>query len=129
MGTVTIETETSIWVKFQKEGIHRYPDALNNPELADVKFLGYPHRHIFHFHVEIEVFHGDREIEFILFKRELEALYGEKTLEIDYKSCEMLATDVVNYLLAKYPERSVTVTVSEDGENGATVKHRRITDV
>ena len=60
-----------IFVTFQKEGIHRYPDA---PE--GVEFLRHPHRHMFHFRVEIEVFHDDRDIEFILFKRELEALYS-----------------------------------------------------
>ena len=66
-----------IWVTFQKEGIHKYPAALDDPKLAtggwdDVSFLGYPHRHIFHFRVCIEVFHDDRDIEFIQFKRWLE---------------------------------------------------------
>ena len=41
-----------IWVTFRKEGIHKYPAALDDPKLAtgdeyDVSFLGYPHRHIF----------------------------------------------------------------------------------
>ena len=40
-----------IWVTFRKEGIHKYPAALDDPKLAtgdryDVSFLGYPHRHI-----------------------------------------------------------------------------------
>ena len=70
-----------IWVKFQKEGIHKYPAALEDPALAtgdeyDVSFLGYPHRHTFHFRVTIQVFHDDRDIEFIQFKRWLEGLYG-----------------------------------------------------
>ena len=43
-----------IWVTFRKEGIHKYPAALDDPKLAtgdeyDVSFLGHPHRHIFHF--------------------------------------------------------------------------------
>ena len=47
-----------IWVTFRKEGIHKYPAALTDPNLAtgdeyDVSFLGYPHRHIFHFRVYI----------------------------------------------------------------------------
>ena len=41
----------------------------------DVSFLGYPHRHIFHFKVMIEVYHDDRDIEFIQFKRWMEGLY------------------------------------------------------
>jgi len=57
-----------IWVTFKKEGIHKYPAALEDPKLEDVSFLGYPHRHIFHFKVWIEVFHDDRDIEFIQFK-------------------------------------------------------------
>ena len=104
-----------IWVTFQKEGIHKYPDA---PE--GVEFLKYPHRHIFHFKVELEVFHDDRDVEFILFKRELEKLFADGTLQLDYKSCEMIADDLAFYVQAKYPKRDLAITVSEDGENGAT---------
>ena len=64
----------TIFVRFQKEGIHKYPAAATDPNLAtgdeyDVSFLATPHRHIFHFEVTIEVFHNDRDIEFIQFKR------------------------------------------------------------
>ena len=73
-----------IFVTFQKEGIHRFPEASKNPKFAtggwdDVSFLANEHRHIFHFRVELEVFHDDREIEFIQFKRWLENLYKEGT--------------------------------------------------
>ena len=104
-----------IWVTFQKEGIHKYPDAPQG-----VEFLKYPHRHIFHFKVELEVFHDDRDVEFILFKRELEKLFADGTLQLDYKSCEMIADDLAFYIQAKYPKRDLVITVSEDGENGAT---------
>lgn len=104
-----------IWVTFQKEGMHCYPDA---PE--GVEFLRHPHRHMFHFKVELEVFHDDRDVEFILFKRELQQLYEGGILELDYKSCEMIADDLATYIMAHYPERRITITVSEDGENGAT---------
>lgn len=110
-----------IFVTFQKEGIHKYPAAGEDPKLADVSFLAYPHRHIFHFRVVIDVFHNDRDIEFILFKRELEALYSEQTLQMDFKSCEMLAEDLIDYISKKYPGRKISVEVSEDGENGATL--------
>jgi len=68
------KADRKVWVRFQKEGIHKYPVALTDPALAtgdeyDVSFLGYPHRHIFHFRVWIDVFHNDRDIEFIQFKR------------------------------------------------------------
>ena len=52
------------------------------------------HRHIFHFKVWIDVHSNDRDIEFIQFKRWLEKLYSEKTLELDYKSCEMMSDDL-----------------------------------
>lgn len=103
-----------IWVTFQKEGIHKYPDA---PE--GVEFLRHPHRHMFHFRVELEVFHDDRDIEFILLKRELEGLYSEGTLQLDYKSCEMMADDLAEYIQKTYPGRKLTISVSEDNENGA----------
>jgi|TARA_B100000131_G_scaffold295164_1_gene311929 hypothetical protein len=122
------KASSMIWVTFQKEGIHKYPAALEDPKLAtgdeyDVSFLGYPHRHIFHFKVEIEVFHDDRDIEFIQFKRWLEKLYSEKTLELDYKSCEMICDDLAQQINNKYPGRKINITVSEDGENGATIQY------
>ena len=107
-----------IFVTFQKEGIHKYPDA---PE--GVEFLQYPHRHIFHFRVEIEVFHDDREIEFILFKRELEKLYSDGILELDYKSCEMMADDLSKYIYQEYTGRNFNIIISEDGENGAICEY------
>ena len=111
-----------IWVKFQKEGIHKYPAALEDPALAtgdeyDVSFLGYPHRHTFHFRVTIQVFHDDRDIEFIQFKRWMENLYAG-TLQLDYKSCEMIADDLYMAINDKYPNREVWIEVGEDGENG-----------
>ena len=115
-----------IFVTFQKEGIHMYPAAATDPKLAtgdeyDVSFLGTPHRHIFHFDVSIEVFHNDRDIEFIQFKRWLENLYKGGALELNYKSCEMISDDLYNQIATRYPDRSIEITVSEDGENGATI--------
>jgi hypothetical protein len=114
-----------IWVTFQKEGIHKYPAALEDPKLADVSFLGHPHRHIFHFRVSISVFHNDRDIEFIQFKRWVEGLYNSSNavLELDYKSCEMIADDLYRQINLKYPGRHVSIEVSEDGENGCGISY------
>ena len=109
-----------IWVTFQKEGIHKYPKAATEPNLEDVSFLGYPHRHIFHFTVAIQVFHNDRDIEFIQFKRWLENLY-QGTLELNFKSCEMISDDLYEQIASRYPERDIEITVSEDNENGSTI--------
>ena len=112
-----------IWVTFRKEGIHKYPAALTDPNLADVSFLGHPHRHIFHFKVWIEVFHDDRDLEFIQFKRWMEGLYNEGTLQLDFKSCEMISDDLYAQVTAKYPGRHITIDVSEDGENGSFAEY------
>ena len=98
----------SIWVTFRKEGIHLYPAAKDDPALAtgdwdDVSFLGVAHRHIFHFKVRIEVQHNDRDIEFIQFKRWLERLYDDSVIELNHKSCEMIADDLYEQISAKYP--------------------------
>ena len=116
-------TESMVWVTFRKEGIHKYPAALDDPKLIDVSFLGHPHRHIFHFKIWIEVFHNDRDVEFILFKRWLERLY-DGTLELDYNSCEMIADDLHKEVTNKYPRRKIWISVSEDGENGCIKKYK-----
>ena len=132
-----IRPNKMIWVTFRKEGIHKYPAALTDPALAtgdeyDVSFLGYPHRHIFHFRVWINVLHNDRDIEFIQFKRWLESLYnGDSSnnnnqgavLSLDYKSCEMMSDDLYGIISKKYPGREVWIEISEDGENGSFIKY------
>lgn len=138
------QAKKMIWVTFKKEGIHKYPAALDDPKLAtggwdDVSFLGYPHRHIFHFRVWIEVFHDDRDIEFIQFKRWLERLYNStgtsdkgseaegstdaEVLLLDYKSCEMISDELFDKIAERYPGRSVWIEVSEDGENGSFIPY------
>ena len=122
------QAERKIWVTFRKEGIHCYPAAATDPSLAtgdeyDVSFLGTPHRHIFHFRVWIDVLHNDRDIEFIQFKRWLENLYKAGILQLDYKSCEMMADDLYAEIAGRYPDRAVWIEVAEDGENGALIKY------
>jgi len=128
--TIKEAAQRQIWVTFQKEGIHCYPAAATDPALAtgdeyDVSFLGYPHRHIFHFRVWIDVLHNDRDIEFIQFKRWLESLYNGQgaVLSLDYKSCEMMSDDLYIHIATRYPDRSIWIEVSEDGENGALIKY------
>ena len=120
--------ERKIWITFRREGIHRYPAALTDPALCtageyDVSFLGNAHRHIFHFRVWIDVFHNDRDIEFIQFKRWLEGLYTKDILELDFKSCEMIADDLYIQIADRYPGRNVVIEVSEDGENGCSISY------
>jgi len=125
-----ITKKSWIYVKFQREGIHKYPAALTDPKLAtggddDVSFLGYPHRHMFHFKVQLEVFHDDRDVEFIQFKRELEALYSSGVMQLDYKSCEMMAQDLAKYIQTKYSKRDLIIDISEDNENGSIIEYTK----
>ena len=120
---VTQNAKRMIFVTFQKEGIHCFPAAADEQSLADVKFLSYPHRHIFHFKVQIEVYHDDRDIEFIQFKRWLENLFSNHIMELDYKSCEMIANDLYAQIAMNYYGRDVIINVSEDNENGVTVEY------
>jgi hypothetical protein len=128
------KAERKIWVTFRKEGIHCYPAAATDPMLNtageyDVSFLASPHRHMFHFRVWIDVFHNDRDIEFIQFKRWLENLYSATNnnqgsiLELDWKSCEMIADDLYIQIAGRYPDRAVWIEVAEDGENGCLIKY------
>ena len=123
---ISEQAKRMIWVTFQREGIHKYPGADTDPSLAtgdeyDVSFLGYPHRHIFHFKVAIQVFHNDRDIEFIQFKRWLENSFRDGVMKLDHKSCEMISDELYMYIANRYPDRDIEITVSEDGENGATI--------
>ena len=125
-----IRPNKMIWVTFRKEGIHCYPAAATDPNLAtgdqyDVSFLANPHRHIFHFRVWLGVTHNDRDVEFIQFKRWLEQLYSsaQGVLSLDHKSCEMMSDDLYNIIALKYPNREVWIEVSEDGENGSFIKY------
>lgn len=107
-----------ITIKFQFEGIHRWPDA---PE--EVKFLRDLHRHMFHVEAMIEVKHNDRDLEFIMVKRALEEyVQRNKNDWPETISCEQIAEGLIHYIDQLYGgDRSISVNVSEDGENGATV--------
>jgi len=123
-----IRPNKMIWVTFRKEGMHRYPAAATDPNLAtgdeyDVSFLANEHRHIFHFKVWIGVTHDDRDIEFIQLKRWLENLYKDATLSLDHKSCEMMSGELYDMISQRYPSREVWIEVSEDGENGSFIKY------
>ena len=110
-----VARSSTIWVTFDRHGIHRYPDA---PD--EVSYLRHPHRHLFKFKVTIPVFHNDREVEFHMLQNWLTGLYEAGDLQLDYKSCEMIASELADKIVAKY-SRDVTVEVSEDGECGAVV--------
>lgn len=99
----------------QHDALHSWPEAKN--------YLQYPHRHIFHVRIKLEVTHGNREIEFIGLKEEL-AQYCRKRWPQDIctpDSCEMRAADIGDHFRQLYAFAVKEVSVFEDGENGAVV--------
>ena len=116
-------TQTNIVVRFQLEGFHNFPAA--KELFPEVGFLADRHRHIFHFELEKKVNHDDRDVEFIQAKRTIERWYNEDTLQLNHKSCEMIAKDLHAKLIAQWPDRDYVIEVSEDGENGCRMYFTR----
>lgn len=119
-----LDIEGYIFVTFDKKGIHRYPAAATNEKLKEVRFLANEHRHRFFFRVEVEVFHDDRDLEFLIEQSWMENLYDTGTLQLNYKSCEMMSKDLYQHLKERYKDqnRRVAIQISEDGENGSFYK-------
>jgi hypothetical protein len=113
-------TETYIKVRTEFEGYHFYPGAGNIDER--IKFLENEHRHMFKVEVKISVTHLDRELEFFLVKWALQDFI--KSGKMNHKSCEMIATDILQeHLLPRYGERYYEIVVSEDGESDGIVEY------
>lgn len=113
--------KTIIGVKLSVEGMHYYSDASEKHGLP-MKFLEFPHRHMFHIEVRVSVKHDNRDKEFILLKREVieylhSKYYQEELNALDFHkmSCEMIAKDLMFVFHAD------SVKVSEDDENYALV--------
>ena len=112
---------TFIKVRTEFEGFHYYPNAGSIDQR--IKFLEHEHRHIFKVEVKISVNHLDRELEFFLVKWALQEFI--KSGNQNHKSCEMIATDILeNHLLPKYGERYYEIVVSEDGESDGIIEYK-----
>jgi hypothetical protein len=113
-------TKTFIKIRTEFEGYHFYPNAGSiDPK---IKFLENEHRHMFKVEVKISVNHLDRELEFFLVKWALNEFI--KSGNQNHKSCEMIATDILNnHLLPLYGERYYEITVSEDGESDGIIEY------
>lgn len=123
----------TIIVQTNYQGIHKYQDA---PE--QVAFLRNEHRHLFEVSVEIEVFHNDRDIEFFILKEQIDKWIQNHYKDdnncwyMDNMSCEAVALYLARYLCNIYNDpternkrnRMISVSVWEDGENGASVTGR-----
>jgi len=112
----------TIWCQTEFESLHCWPEA---PD--ECIYLRHPHRHIFKVKLEIVVTDKNREVEFISLGRELKYFceeqwpltYRTSPPHVNWHSCEMMAVEISKWAAdKKYIVHSVTV--SEDGENGAT---------
>lgn len=117
-----------VYTQFVKEGYHCYPEAKHDPKLAtgdfmDVSHLGERHFHYFYFKVWVEVNHSNRDIEFIQLRRRLESLFREGAMEVNNKSCEMLADEMLELLKSWYPGCAIKIDISEENINGALLEY------
>lgn len=113
---------TEVFVRFQVEGWHNWPDA---PERR--AYLRNPHRHMFFYEVRVNIngLGDDRGLEFhdLLDYCKTQTKGGN----LGANSCEMLARALAEEIQAwlhdemDLGDRIVEVTVSEDNECGATV--------
>ena len=100
----------TIWVKTTFEACHRWLEA------PDHFFLKSYHRHVFHVTLGMQVGGQNREIEFFSLKESLNKYLQERwEMTSTESSCEMMAQDILDAF------DGLWVTVSEDGENGATI--------
>lgn len=113
---------TTIWVTTKFAALHYWPEAP-----VEVSFLQHPHRHEFHVKLEVQVSHGNRELEFFIIKKWLDNMLTVFSTGAFTYSCEQFAMQILRDFESRFPPftnvvRRVAVTVSEDGENGATVE-------
>jgi hypothetical protein len=108
-----------IWITTEFEGKHFWAGAS-----GEQYFLKFPHRHLFKVRVDISVNENDREIEFFAFKNEVNNFISQLILCEDYLgSCEMIAEKLHEIIRSKYSKRKISVSISEDGENGAVISN------
>lgn len=121
--------KTFVYTTFQKEGYHAFPEAGTEAAYAsgdylDVSHLATRHMHYFNYKVWVEVKHANRSIEFIQLRRWIEARFADGALELNSKSCEMLADDMISLLQSRYGfDVAIRVDVSEEGINGSLVEY------
>lgn len=109
----------TIFVRLQVVGFHFWPSA---PPHRD--YLGVRHRHLFHVEVRTQVKHQDREIEFHDLRDAALFVWSDMVApqgEAGSQSCETMARRIAIELAHSF-DRDFTVSVSEDGECGATVE-------
>ncbi len=120
-----MKTKSVVITKFGVPGFHRWSDA---PE--EVAHLRASHRHIFSFRIGVHVDHNNRDVEFQLLQTHAMAWITDQpqtelgvfAIEFGEKSCEHIATMMIEYLNEHHGYHVAFVEVFEDDENGARVE-------
>ncbi|WP_028924207.1 hypothetical protein [Pseudonocardia acaciae] len=119
-GAVTVERpRATVWATVDLPGFHHWPAATDRRA-----YLADRHRHLFWVRAEVTVSHTDRDVEFHDLGDLLRRWWGADTRDWGASSCEDIAMSLWRHLLdaGLYPTE---VTVSEDGEYGATLRASR----
>lgn len=114
----SILTRSFIFVRFQVPGFHCWKDAT-----GDRAYLATRHRHLFHVEIKLQVYHDDREVELHDLSDFCRKAFPGG--EMGGLSCEMMAQGLLQRLIEQYGDRSMQISISEDGECGAIVVHDR----
>ena len=101
----------TVWVKFQQSGNIIKEKPLHQP-------------HIFEFIVWVEIYHHDKDIEFMALKTWCQNLYFENILVCGNKTCELIANELRNKIIEKWPDRSCRISVSRDDYFGAEIEYK-----
>lgn len=112
---MSLAKKSYIVVRSSFQGLHSWP-ACPFPEKS---FLKNAHRHVFHIEISLRVYE-DRQLEFFMVKDALEEILKEyHNRDMGSSSCEHLC-DIIQYRLFQKGFNTVSsVSVFEDGENGA----------
>lgn len=114
----------AVMVRFDVVGFHHWPDAPH-----EVAYLRDRHRHVFHFEVEVPVFHNDRDTEFHMLKKlcvsKLDVFQKSwlgliPIFDFGDMSCEMIAITLGAELVRSNVQPRM-IQVWEDNECGAKV--------
>jgi len=126
MTMTTVQIQTEVYCTLQVEGTHCWQFC----PLEEVEYLRDIHRHIFHIKAHKTVTHTDRDVEFIMLKHQIHQYLMDnyytdelRLCEFGSMSCEMIALELITEF------DLCQCDVSEDGENGAVVRSKLITEM
>ena len=97
----------------------------------EVFFLRFPHRHIFHITMVVEVNHSDRALEFFMVKQDIDKIVkrlyfreGQDIASLQEKSCEIIGDEIYNELRKENPAYCGirSIKIDEDGENAGIIE-------